>query len=190
VGLTLAIFAAPGNAQAPAPAHPATALRDGSHDFDWEFGEWTSKLRRKPPNSAEWLDYGGTTSVRPVWNGQANLVELIVKSPDGQLFKALSLRLYNPESHQWSTNYSNAAAGTLTPPSIGEFRNGIGEFYDQEMVAGKYVLVRFVMSKITPTSAHFEQFFSTDGGRTWDLNWIVDDTRVGPAPKNFVRPGD
>jgi hypothetical protein len=174
----------------PLPATtPTSALRDGSHDFDWEFGEWTSKLRRKPAGTDRWLDYTGTTSVRPIWNGQANMVELTVRSPDGQVFKALNLRLYSPQAHQWSTNYANAAVGTMTAPSIGEFRNGVGEFYDQEMIGGKYVLVRFVISRITPTSAHFEQAISADGGRTWELNWIVDDRRVGPAPKRFVKPG-
>jgi hypothetical protein len=33
--------------------------------------------------------------------------------------------------------------------------------------------------KITPTSAHFEQAFSEDGGRSWDVNWISDMMRIG-----------
>ena len=33
-------------------------------------------------------------------------------------------------------------------------------------------------SDITPNSAHFEQSFSDDGGKTWEVNWITDQTRV------------
>lgn len=43
---------------------------------------------------------------------------------------------------------------------------------------GRTILVRYVWSNITPTSAHFEQAFSTDGGKTWEVNWITDQTRV------------
>src|ERR1043165_1752079 len=102
--LGIAILGAAPNAAAIADPTPQDSpmLRDGSHDFDWEIGEWTSKLRRKPPGSSTWLDYTGTTSVRPIWSGKANMVELIVHSPAGEIFKALSLRLYNPQSHQWS----------------------------------------------------------------------------------------
>jgi hypothetical protein len=31
---------------------------------------------------------------------------------------------------------------------------------------------------VTPTSAHFEQAFSEDGGKTWEVNWIANITRV------------
>jgi hypothetical protein len=27
-------------------------------------------------------------------------------------------------------------------------------------------------------SPHFEQSFSDDGGKTWEVNWITDQTRV------------
>ena len=66
----------------------------------------------------------------------------------------------------------------LSPPVIGEFKDGRGEFYGQESIDGRAVYVRFVISDITPTSAHFEQSFSADGGKTWEANWIATDTRV------------
>ena len=40
------------------------------------------------------------------------------------------------------------------------------------------ILVRFVISAITPDSCRFEQAFSDDGGKTWEVNWIATDTRV------------
>jgi hypothetical protein len=154
--------------------------RDGQHDFDFEFGTWKTHLRRlqRPlTGSTTWVEYNGTTVVRKVWGGRANLVELVADGPAGHI-EALSLRLYNPESHQWSLNFSSSSSGTLGQPTIGEFKNGRGEFYDQEMFNGRAILVRFVISDITPDSCRFEQSFSDDGGKTWELNWIAVDTRV------------
>lgn len=154
--------------------------RDGRHDFDFEIGTWKTHLSRlvKPlSGSTTWVEYEGTTVVRKVWDGLANLVELEVEGPAGRL-QGLSLRLYNPESRQWSLNFANVNGGTLSPPSIGEFRNGRGEFYSQETLNGRAILVRFVISDITPDSCRFEQAFSDDGGKSWEVNWVAVDTRM------------
>lgn len=161
--------------------------RDGQHDFDFEIGTWKTHLsRRLHPltGSNTWVEMEGTTVVRKVWNGKANLVELVADGPSGH-FEGLSLRLYNPQSHQWSLNFVNSSAGVLSTPTIGQFKDGRGEFYDQEMLDGRAILVRFVISEITPNSCRFEQAFSDDGGKTWEVNWIAVDTRVSgePAPQ-------
>jgi hypothetical protein len=65
---------------------------------------------------------------------------------------------------------------------MGGFKDGRGEFFDQETLNGRAILVRFVISDITPNSAHFEQSFSDDGGKTWEVNWIATDTRVKDEP--------
>ncbi len=161
-------------------AQSATPLRDGQHDFDFEIGTWKTHLRRllNPlSGSTTWVEYDGTTVVRKVWQGRANLVELVADGPAGH-FEGLSLRLYNPESRQWSLNFANFKSGVMAQPTIGEFRNGRGEFYDQETFNGRAILVRFVISDITANSCRFEQAFSDDGGKTWEVNWIATDTRV------------
>jgi hypothetical protein len=163
----------------PAPA-PAPAQRDGQHDFDFEIGNWTthvSRLLHPLTGSTTWVAMEGTTVVRKVWDGRANLVELEVDGPGGH-FEGLSLRLYNPRSHQWSLHFSNASDGTLAVPTIGQFRDGRGEFYSQETLGGRAIFVRFVITPLTPNSIRFEQAFSNDGGKTWEVNWIATDTRV------------
>jgi hypothetical protein len=154
--------------------------RDGQHDFDFEIGTWKTHLRRllhPLTGSTTWVEYEGSSIVRKVWSGRANLVELVVNGPAGHL-EGLSLRLYNPQSHQWSLNFSNSNSGTLSQPAIGEFKNGRGEFFAQETLSGRAIYVRFAISDITPTSCRFEQSFSDDGGKTWEVNWIAIDTRV------------
>jgi len=172
-----------GAAAAPAASPAPAPRRDGQHDFDFELGSWRthiSRLLHPLTGSSTWVEYQGTSVVRPVWNGRANLLELEVAGPSGNI-EALSLRLYNPESQQWSLNFSNSRTGTLAQPTVGEFRDGRGEFFDQEAIGGRAVLVRFVISDITPNSCHFEQAFSIDGGRSWEVNWIATDTRLAAA---------
>jgi hypothetical protein len=163
--------------------------RDGQHDFDFEIGTWKTHLRRllKPlTGSTTWVEYDGTTVVRKVWNGRANLVELVADGPAGH-FEGLSLRLYNPQSRQWSLNFANINGGVMTAPTTGEFKNGRGEFYNQDTLNGRAIFVRFVISDITPNSCRFEQAFSDDGGKTWEVNWVATDTRVKDEPDKSAR---
>jgi hypothetical protein len=154
--------------------------RGGQRDFDFHIGSWKThveRLQRPLTGSTSWVEYDGTTVVRKVWNGDANLVELDVSGPAGRI-EGLSLRLYNPDTRQWSLNFASKAGGEMTPPTIGAFKNGRGEFYSNEKLGERPIVVRFVISDITPNSIRFEQAFSADGGKTWETNWIATDTRA------------
>jgi hypothetical protein len=162
------------------PVLAQTNQTDGQHDFDFEIGTWKTHLRRlqRPlSGSTNWVEYDGTTVVSKVLDGRANLVELKVNGPAGRL-EGLSLRLYNPQSHQWSLNFANINDGQMTRPAIGEFKNGRGEFYNEDTYNGRAIFVRFLITKITNDQYKFEQSFSIDGGQTWEVNWIAVDTRV------------
>jgi len=162
------------------PSRQPDILRDGQHDFDFEIGKWHTHLwRLEHPlsHSNSWVEYWGTTTVSKVWNGRANLVELAVNGSAGHI-EALSLRLYNPQSHQWSLNFASRAGGIMNPPTVGAFKDDRGEFYDREAFNGRAILVRFVISDIQPDSCRFEQAFSEDDGKTWEVNWIAIDSRV------------
>jgi hypothetical protein len=170
--------------QAPAPSGPASASRrDGQHDFDFEIGTWKTHLKRLVhplTGSTTWVELDGTSVIRKVWNGRANLVELDVEGAQGHV-QGLSLRLYNSEAHQWSLNFANSAVGSLSQPTVGEFKDGRGEFYDQETLNGRTILVRNIFLDITPNAYRFEQAFSDDGGKTWETNWVATDTRIQEA---------
>ena len=162
------------------PTVTAAALPAGENDFDFEIGEWKTHLsRRLHPltGSQTWVDYDGTTIVRPVWNGAANLVELVVDGPAGH-FEGLSLRLYNPQTRQWGLNFANRSDGQMVAPTVGGFRDGRGEFYQQDTLGGRAIFVRFIITIRSKDAIHFEQAFSADGGKTWEVNWIADDTRT------------
>jgi hypothetical protein len=177
---------APGAAAGTLSSHLSHA---GEHDFDFHIGVWKTHLKRllhPLTGSTTWVEYDGLTTVRRVWGGRSNLLELHAKGPAGS-FEGASWRLYNPQSHQWSLNFANSGSGIVTAPTVGEFANGRGEFFDQEDLGGRAILVRFVISDITPTSVHFEQSYSADGGTTWEVNWIATDTR-STSQKSDVSP--
>ena len=163
-------------------ASPVPAVRDGQHDFDFNFGVWKTHIRRlKQPftGSPEYVEMHGTVTVRKVWNGRAQLEEIEVDAPTGH-WEGLTLFLYDPKAHQWSQTYISSAAGTFSEGLIGEFREGRGELYGQETLGGKSVLIRGVWSDIRPDSHHFEIAYSDDGGKTWVSDFIADLTRAQP----------
>ena len=152
----------------------------GQHDFDFEEGRWNIHLKRllhPLTGSRSWVEFDGTSVTRKVWDGKAWIEEFKTAGSTGRV-EGLTLRLYHPDSRQWYLYWSNSQDGVMGLPTIGEFKNGVGEFYDQEPFHGRAILVRYVWSAITPNSAHFEQSFSSDGGKTWEVNWITDQTRV------------
>ena len=164
----------------PATVQPAAIEHDGQHDFDFEFGAWKARLSRldRPlTGSTTWLEYKGTSVVRKVWDGRANLGELEVDGPAGHI-EGLTLRLYNAKARQWNITWANASDGMLDRAQMfGGFKDGRGEFFGQDSLAGRAIYVRFVFSDITATSFRFEQAFSADGGKTWEVNWKATFTR-------------
>jgi hypothetical protein len=170
-----ALIAANAAAQTPQPR----AARDGGHDFDWEFGEWSTHVRvlRNPLSGAapDWAEYGGTSLVRPILGGRFNLVELSVAGPAGRI-EGASLRLYDPQLRRWSLNYANVRGGVLTEPVYGSFDDrGRGLFYAHDTLDGRPILVRFLITRPSRAHAHFEQAYSADGGAIWETNWLAED---------------
>ena len=173
--LQLTLLSAAGG-ESPTPAH------DGSHDFDFLIGDWKAHVRRLPDRlvgSNTWLEYNGISNHKKLLDSNANFEEFEVDNPEKHLhIKGQTLRLYNPDSHQWSIYLLDLDKGVLSvPPVVGEFNGNRGEFYDQEQYKGRAVLVRYVWLNISPKSARMEQSFSPDGGKTWETNWICELSR-------------
>lgn len=165
----------------PAFAQSPTSARNGQHDFDWEVGTWTTHVRvlRNPLSgkSPEWVEYQGTSLVKPLMDGRWNFVELSVAGSAGKI-EGGALRLYNPKSGQWSLNYIGLSSGSLTAPVYGSFDGrGIGRFFGSDTLDGRAILVRFVITRKSAADATFEQSYSADGGMTWERNWLATDTR-------------
>jgi hypothetical protein len=174
-----------------AAAAQRAVRHDSRHDFDFEFGTWRThvKLLAHPlTGSKTWVEYDGTTMVHRIWNGAANLVELDVRSKSGGRLQLASFRLYDPATGKWSLYVTNIRTGTFGVPTVGGFSDGRGMFYDKESWNGRPILVRFVITPRDSRTVHFVQAFSADGGKTWETNWIADDTRIAATDVGSQRP--
>jgi len=169
---------------APAPADkPAAAAPDGQHDFDWEIGAWKTEVsrRQRPLSGSEtWVELKGTTVVRKLFDGRANIAELDIAGASGRI-QGIALRLYEPQSRQWSINYASLGSGTLTAPISGGFKDGRGEFFGRDTLGDRPIRVRFVIHCATRDVCRFEQAYSADEGKSWELNWIATDTRIADS---------
>jgi len=164
-------------------------MSNAQSDFDFFLGRWkvhNRRLRERLKGSTVWDEFDGTAVVRPILGGKGNVNDYEAEGSSGPL-QGFALRLFNPRSQEWSIYWASGDSGTLDlPPMIGSFKDGRGEFYNQEMFEGRSIYVRFVWSGITATSCRWEQAFSADDGRTWEPNWIMEFIRS--AAPQFAEP--
>lgn len=157
-----------------------TAHTEALHAFDFLVGEWSVRHRRlnkRLADCTEWSEFNGSSKLRPLIGGYANLDENVIELPQGT-YEAFTVRLFDPEQGLWSIYWVDARCpAKMEPPVVGGFRDGVGTFMGDDTFDGRPIRVRFVWSRITPTGARWEQAFSVDGGKTWETNWEMDFTR-------------
>jgi hypothetical protein len=155
--------------------------RDGQHDFDFQFGSWkvhNRRLLRPLTASNEWVEFEATVVAQPIWGGRANMDEFEADTPSGHI-EGMTVRTYNPKSHEWSIYWANQTNGAFSlPATVGKFKDGRGEFYDHEEFNGRSIFVRYLWTVMSPDNTRWEQAFSVDGGKTWETNWIMTATRA------------
>lgn len=162
------------------PSNAAVPARDGSHDFDFDVGIWRTEIvRRLDPfsNSEATVKLTGTVTVRSVWSGKAQVEEIIADGPKGR-WEGMTVFLYDPETRQWSMNFANSSVGKITSPMIGSFEGGRGELLGSDIVDGVRIRVRAVWSDFTPTSHKYEEYYSSDDGRSWHLAFTARKTKL------------
>ena len=155
----------------------ASADVTGSHSFDFLIGEWNVHHRylRIQGEKKEWAEAVGTCSNHQLMEGVANLDECTMNAPSGS-YKAIALRAFDVKAKQWAIWWLDGRypAGPLDPPLKGSFENGVGTFFSEYLEKEKPMRMRFIWSKITPSAAHWEQAISSDNGKTWETNWIME----------------
>jgi len=160
----------------PASAQTAAGVRDGSHDMDFSIGSWTTEVTiiKDPFNKpGEQIHMTGAKVARPVWGGEAVLEEIEAGSGASHWHGA-TLFLYDAKAGQWSQNYADGDAGRMDgTPSIGGWRDGALEFYSQEFVGDRAMLVRGTWRILSPDLHTYEIDRSNDGGRSWHESFLA-----------------
>ena len=173
----LGIVSAAHSADAPKP-NPPPGGWSGVHAFDFEVGSW-SVHHRVQRATGIWFEFEGTCTTRLLRSGAGNVEEHVFNKPEGTA-TGVGLRAFDPKSALWAIWWMDGRDphGALDPPVKGRFEDGIGTFYAEGILNGKRIRTRYTWSKITATSAHWEQANSSDEGKTWQTNWYMDFTRI------------
>jgi hypothetical protein len=163
------------------PAEAASAAEnDGRHDFDFAHGRWTihnRKMVKALADKPQWEEWEASTHCWPTLAGMGNQDEFTTPTRPGVV--ANSLRFFNPKTRMWSIYWVDSRNPVLDPPVVGRFEGGVGIFEGPDTYDGKPIVVRYTWSRTKTEHPRWEQAFSTDGGKTWETNWIMDLTRVG-----------
>jgi hypothetical protein len=177
-----ALLAAALPATAFATETPAMDHDTGVHDFDFFFGTWAVKhrvLKERLKNSKEWIAFTGTCHAVPTMGGAGNMDDNVIAKPD-ITYRAMTVRTYDAKTKLWAIWWFDGRNphGPVDPPMKGSFKDGVGTFYADDKWEGTPVKVRFLWSDISKATCRWEQAFSTDGGQTWEVNWVMECTRT------------
>ena len=149
---------------------------------DWDFfvGSWRvhhRRLRERLAGCDEWIEFEGTCTMQKVLGGAGNMDDNVLDFPAGA-YRAVTLRAYDPAKKMWSIWWLDSRyPGELEPPVVGRFDDGIGIFYTDHIFKGKPIRIRFRWTNLASGSPRWEQAFSEDGGKSWEINWTMDFTK-------------
>jgi hypothetical protein len=152
--------------------------------FDFLLGSWSvahRRLKARLARSRAWDEFPGTLDVRPILHGLGNVDQNVLEAPAGR-YLATSLRVFDVGSGQWSIYWIDGRGDGIDKPVVGRFDGLTGRFYSRDEFDGRPIMVRFTYRDLGPGRAGWDQAFSTDEGRTWEVNWTMDFARSGGAP--------
>ena len=167
---------------------------DGRHDFDFVFGAWRianrKRVRMLVPGDTDWIEFEAHGEARPILGGLGHVDTYSAPDfPGRPVFEGFTLRLFEPETGLWRIWWASTIGnGVIDPPVVGRFEDREGRFECDDVLDGAAIRVRYDWKNIGPTSITWEQSFSFDGGATWDRNWIMESTRIGPGPEPEPQP--
>ena len=154
----------------------ATMNESTFRDFDFLFGRWQVRHRRlieRLAGSDEWQEFEGCCTATPLLGGLGNLDDNIIQLPTGE-YRAASLRSFDAQHKQWAIWWLDARnPHRLDVPVIGGFSQGVGTFYAEDSFNGQPIRVRFRWTNTRSPSPQWEQAFSSDAGKTWEINWTM-----------------
>jgi hypothetical protein len=157
-----------------------TPLPVGAHDFDFLHGDWHVDSRRlvsRLSGSDAWDEFEALASCWPILGGVGNVDTFRPISGSWRGYEGSAYRLFDPATGLWSIYWADNVINRLTPPVVGRFAGGRGEFYGDDEEGDVPVRARFFWTGVDGPTPHWEQAFSIDDGATWEVNWTMAFTR-------------
>jgi hypothetical protein len=160
---------------APLALDPGEAVHEAASDWAFLAGNW--KVHNQRLKGGRWEKFASTLRNHPVMAGLGNVGDNLFEAPGGT-YRGVSLRAYDTQAKLWRSWWLDGRRPSEIGPAVaGRFDQGTGTLIGDDVIAGEKVQVRSQWSKITKTSAHWEQALSRDGQR-WETNWVADLERV------------
>ena len=146
------------------PANPCAAQQQKQFDF-W-VGEWEATW----PSANGSTPGHGTNSIKRILDGC--VVEENFSGQTSIPLRGTSVSTFNTRSGKWQQTWVDNQGGYLD--FAGEFSNG--QMILQREAArpdGTRILQRMVWKNITPNELDWSWEASSDGGKTWQVNWPI-----------------
>ena len=143
-------------------------------DFDFLVGKWKMHNRHLD-NCKDWTEFDSSSVNTKVLAGTADMDTYSTTQfpgKEGKLFEGLTLRLFDPKTRLWSLFWIASNTGTIDPPVVGSFENGIGHFFGKDTLKGKPIIVVFRWDARNKERPVWGQAFSADNGKTWEWNFF------------------
>lgn len=162
-----------------------------ARQFDFWLGQWAVN-NRFIQEDGSWQDVGtGVANIYSILGGKAILELWDGTFRSGFQLLGFSLRYYDTAEEVWklALNWPMPEQPSFSHLE-GIFRHGRGEFFrttiDEE---GVETIARYTFSDITPSTLRWDDAFSTDGGLTWKVHWIMEFTRTADVAR-WPEPGE
>src|SRR5499426_1454328 len=152
-------------------------------DFDFLVGKWkmhNRHLNKRLENCKDWTEFNSSDENMKILGGTADMDTYSTTQfpgQDGKLFEGLTLRLFNPKTRLWSLYWIASNTGTIDPPVVGSFENGVGHFFGKDTLNGKPIIGMFRWDARNKERPVWGQAFSPDNGKTWEWNFFNVSTR-------------
>ena len=147
-------------------------------DFDFLVGKWlmhNRHLNKRLENCQDWTEFDSSDVNSKILAGTNDMDTYSTThfpGQEGKCFEGLTLRLFDPKTRLWSLYWIASNTGTIDPPQVGSFENGVGHFFAKDTFKGKPIIVVFRWDKRNKARPVWGQAFSADNGKTWEWNFF------------------
>ena len=147
--------------------------REALHDFDFLQGVWKvahRRLEKRHCGSGNWQEFASEAETRLLLGGLCNVEE----HRSSNEHAGVALRTFDLSTGRWAIYWVSVREGRLQQPVLGGFQDGVGIFEGDDVDAGIPIRARYLWHRVHTGRPRWEQAFSTDGGQSWETNWIMD----------------
>jgi hypothetical protein len=164
-----------------------------AQDWSWLIGNWDvwhRRLKERLAGNDDWEEFNGKSAFWQTMNGLGNVDDNSLQIPSGS-YRGLSIRAFDEKSGKWSIWWLDGRNPTyIEPPVLGAFEHDTGTFIGRDTFKGRPIVMRFRWNDVHNTRPWWEQAFSPDDGKTWEVNWRNYFTRTAKTPTALPRLED